>query len=348
LGEFVNTEEVAVAHLVWTRFDNNNLFDDPLNWAPVTGPNSTSDCLIAPSSPVTINAGTTTINSLFTNADATLSIAAGAAFTLLGAPDTTNPTGASTNGGILNTAAGSDFSVNGTFTNNDLVLQYGNFTVGASHMGTVVNNPGCNWFIAGAADISSGGAALSSFTNGGTLARTGAGVTDVSVATLNTGQVEAVAVNGPGGKLEFSSPVANFGTMTAAGAVLQLDRPVSGTGGELDINTGGTVNIVRGSDSGQTVDFLPSLGTERLMLGSAGTFAGYISGFIGHDLIDLVHTSANIAAYNPFNGVLTLFENSTNSTPVANLHLNGSYTGIYTSSDFHLTTTATGTQISFV
>lgn len=188
-----------MTHLVWTGFDNNNLFNDPLNWAPVTGPNSTSDCLIAPLSPVTINVGTTTVNSLFTNADTTLSVAAGSAFTLLGAPDTANPTGASANGGILNTAAGSDVLVNGAFTNDGLVLQYGDFTVGASHMGTVVNDPGCNWFIAGAANISAGGAPLTSFTNAGTLARTGGGVTDVGVAMANTGLVEAVN----GGQFEF-------------------------------------------------------------------------------------------------------------------------------------------------
>jgi hypothetical protein len=306
--------------LVWTGLDNNNEFNDPINWAPVTGPNSTSDCFIT--SPAAINAGDATINSLFiTNARATLNVDANAAFTLLGAPDSTNPTGGSANGGTLITAPGSDVSVNSVFVNDNLVLQYGDFTVGASHMGTVVNDPGSNWFIAGPADISAGGAPLSSFTNAGTLARTGAGVTDVGVATANTGLVEAVAVNGGvGGRLEFSAPVANFGTMAASGAVLKLDRPVSGTGA-LDINAGGTVNIVKGSDSGQTVDFLPSLPTERLKLGSAGTFEGHISGFGGHDVINLVNTVANSAAF--FNGVLTLFENSTS---VANLHLNGSYT----------------------
>jgi hypothetical protein len=330
--------------LVWTGLDKTNLFTDPLNWAPATSPNSSSDCLIAPSSPVTITAGTTTINSLFTNADTTLDITAGAAFTLLGASDTTNPMGASTNGGILNTAAGSDVLVNGGFTNDNLVLQYGDFTVGASHMGTVVNDPGCSWFIAGAADISAGGAPLSSFTNAGTLARTGSGTTtDVGVATANTGEIEAI----DGGRLEFSSPVANFGTMEASGAVLKLDRPVSGTGALNITGVGGTVDIVRGSDAGQTVNFLaPSATTaETLDLNFAGTFAGHISGFAGADLIDLVNTFANNAAYNPFNGILTLF--NTGAT-VANLHFSGIYTGIYTTSDFHLAhPTATETQISF-
>ena len=355
--------------LLWTGLDKNNLFNDPFNWAPPTAPNSSSDCFITSSTSAAIDAGNTTINSLsITNAGATLSIASTAAFTLLGAPDSTNSTGASTNDGTilmgsfgdlnldggfanfgtLNTAAGSDVSVNSAFVNDGLVLQYGDFTVGVGHMGTVVNDPGRNWFIAGAADISAGGAPLSSFTNAGTLARTGAGVTDVSVATANTGLVEAVN----GGRLEFSSPVANFGTMAASGAVLKVDRPVSGTGG-LNIETnaagaGGTVNIVRGSDAGQTVDFLASFATktpEKLDLNSASTFAGHISGFgfAGTDLIDLVNTFANNAAYNPFNDVLTLSNTLTGAT-VANLHFNGSYT----TSDFHLTTTAARTQISFV
>jgi hypothetical protein len=251
----------------------------------------------------------------------------------------------------LITAARSDVSVNGAFANDGLVLQYGDFTVGASHMGTVVNDPGRNWFIAGAADILAGEAPLSSFTNAGTLARTGAGLTDVGVATANTGLIEAVnltATLSSGGQFEFSSPVANFATMAASGAILKLDRPVSGTGA-LNITTnaqgvGGTVDIVRGSDAGQTVNFLPSFATtpEALDLNSPGTFAGHISGFGGTDVIDLVSTFANHAAYNPFNGVLTL---SISGATVANLHFNG----IYTTSDFNLThPTVTETKITFV
>jgi len=340
--------------LRWTGLDHNNEFNDSLNWSPPTAPGSTSDCFVT--SPAAIDAGNTTVNSLFiTNAGATLTIDANSAFTLLGAPDFTNPTGGSANGGTidlgsashlnldgvfantgtLNTAAGSDVSVNNAFANDGLVLQFGDFTVGALPA-AIVNGPNSNWFIAGSADILAG-AAVSSFANTGTLARTGAGASNIAVATANTGLVEAVN----GGQLEFSSPVANFGTMTATGAVLRLDRPVSGVGGELDIGAGGTMTIARGADSGQTVDFLASAATESLKFGSAGTFAGHISGFAGADLIDLVNTFANHAAYDPSNGVLTLSENS---TTIAKLHFNGSYA----TSDFHLTTKGWGTQISFV
>jgi len=54
----------------------------------------------------------------------------------------------------------------------------------------------------------------------------------------------------------------------------------------------------------------------------------------------MVNTIANSAAYNPFNGVLTLFDNL---IPMANLHCNGSYT----TSNFELAQTAAGTEISY-
>ena len=87
-------------------------------------------------------------------------------------------------------------------------------------------------------------------TNEGTLTRSGTGVSDVGVATANSG-----AVSVKQGKLEFSSTVTNTGTMTATGSVLELTQAVSGVGA-LDIGTGGVMDIVRGKDAGQTVDFL--------------------------------------------------------------------------------------------
>jgi hypothetical protein len=83
------------------------------------------------------------------------------------------------------------------------------------------------------------------FTNEGTLTRTGTGISDVAVATTNSGSVSVTQ-----GLLEFGSTVANTGTMTATGSVLELTQAVSGVGA-LDIGTGGTMNIIKGAFSRQ-------------------------------------------------------------------------------------------------
>jgi hypothetical protein len=316
-------------------------FLDKLNWSPQQTPNSTSDCQVNPASATSISVANAKINSLDMNASATLSVGSTDTFTILGAPDSSNATGASTNSGtlalgsacdlfldglftnagVLNTAGASDVWVNSSFSNTGKVNQSGDFTVGQSHTGAVTNS--ATWSINGAHDIAKG-AAGGTFTNEGTLTRTGAGVSDIGVATTNSG---AVTVNQ--GKLEFSSTVANTGTMTATGSLLELDQAASGVGA-LDIRTGGTVDILKGQDSGQTVDFL---GTGKLRLESAGTFAGHISNFSGNDLIDLhslIGTSERFA-----NGVLTVFDGS---TAVAHLNFNGSYT----TSSFSLTSDAHG------
>jgi hypothetical protein len=326
--------------LNWIGGDSTN-FLDKLNWNPQVVPNKTSDCLVQPSSPVTITVPNVTINSLATSANATLSVVSTDTFTLLGVPDSADPTGASTNSGTillgsgsdlfldgifdnigtLKTAGGSDVWVNSTFENDLKVSQSGDFTLGQSHVGTVINDTGAVWSIHGAHDILAGAVAGSTFTNMGTLTRGGTGVTDFGVAMTNSGHV---TVNG--GLLEFRSTVGNTGTMTATGgATLELDRAVSGTG-VLDIGTGtgtaGTVNLVTGADKGQTVKYL---GTGTLGLEHAGTFAGHISGFGGFDLIDLVSTIANGESYSGTSsgGVLTLTDNG---TAIAGLNMIGSFT----------------------
>ena len=135
-------------------------FLDKLNWSPHQTPNSTSDCQVNPASPTSISVANATINSLDTNANATLTVASTDTFTILGAPDSFNATGASTNSGTLalssacdlfldglftnagtlNTAAGSDVWVNSSFSNHGAVHQSGDFTVGQSHTGTVTNS----------------------------------------------------------------------------------------------------------------------------------------------------------------------------------------------------------------
>jgi hypothetical protein len=337
-------------------------FLDRLNWSPRQTPNSTSDCLVNPTSPTAIAVANATINSLATDANVTLSVVSTDTFTILGAPDAANPTGVSTNSGTillgsacdlfldgsfdntgrLNTAGASDVWVNSTFENDHTVSQSGDFTLGQSRKGTVINDTGAVWSMHGAVDIVAGSAAgsTSTFTNMGTLTRGGAGVSDFGVAMNNSG---GVTVNQ--GLLEFSSTVTNTNTMTAiGGATLQLDNAVSGTGA-LDIGTGagttGTVNLVTGADIGQTVKYL---GSGTLDLEHAGAFAGHISGFGGSDLIDLLSTNANGAHYSGSSsgGVLTLTENG---TAIAHLNMIGSYTGSSFSlgSDGH-----SGTLVHFV
>jgi hypothetical protein len=337
--------------LQWIGGHSRN-FSDKLNWKPQISPNSTSDVQVKPSSPVAITVANATINSLVTSGNSTLNVTSTDTFTIRGTGDASNPTGSSTNAGTislgsacdlfldgkftnagtLNTAAGSDVWVNSTFVNTRTVHQNGDFTLSQSHGGTVTNAGGATWSINGAVDVGAGSVPGSHFTNAGTLTRGGTGVTDIAMATTNSGHV---SVNS--GQLEFLSTVSNTGTMTATSATLSLDQAVSGVG-TLDLGKGGTLDILSGADSGQTVDFLSS--TANLDLESAGTFKGHISGFGGSDLIDLAHTIATSESFS--GGVLTL---SNGSTPVAHLDFNGSYS----TSSFHLTSDGSdGTLIHFV
>ena len=218
--------------------------------------------------------------------------------------------------------------MNGASATLGSVNQSGDFTVGQSHAGAVTNS--ATWSITGAHDIAKG-VAGGTFTNEGTLARSGTGVSDVAVATTNSGHV---SVNQ--GKLEFSSTVANTGTMTATGSVLELDK-----GGERRGRAGHRDRRHDGHHPGQgrrADRRLPRTG--NLALHTPGTFAGHISDFKGSDLIDLVRTAATSESFS--GGVLTVLDGS---TTVANLHFNGSYStsSFSLASDLH-----GGTLIKFV
>ncbi len=331
-------------------------FSDKGNWAPHQVPNSHSNVIIEPSSATTIVAATAEIDSLVTNANTTLAVGATGIFTIVGAPDAANPTGASTNGGtfslgqrgelfidgqftnegLLGAGHGSDIVVDGAFTNAGAVDQNGDLTLGdPSHAGTLTNERGATWSINGGVNIV--GAVGSRLTNAGTLTHSGAGVTDiVDVSTTNSGSVSVTA-----GELDFISDtgalLSNTGTMTATEATLILDETVSGVG-KLDLGAGGALTLVGGSDAGQTVDFLGKNATLDLV--TRGEFAGHISGFGAHDLIDFVDTIVNHESF--AGGVLTL---SDGSTPVARLNFNGPYS----TSSFSLSTDHTGgTLIHFV
>jgi hypothetical protein len=332
-------------------------FNDPGNWKPHTVPNSSSDVLIEPSSATTIVAGTAEINSLVTNADTTLAVGATGIFTIVGAPDAANPTGASTNGGtfsvgqcaelfidgqftnagLLGTGDRSDLIVDGAFTNAGVVDQNGNLTLGnnPSHAGTLTNERGATWSINGGVNII--GAIGSHLTNAGTLTRSGTGATlIVDVSTTNSGSVNVTS-----GELDFISDtgalLSNTGTMTATNGTLILDETVSGVG-KLDLGAGGALTLVGGPDAGQTVDLLGN--NAALNLVTRDDFGGHISGFGANDVIDLVDTIVNHKSFAA--GVLTL---SDGSSPLAHLNFNGAYS----TSSFSLSTDHNGgTLIHFV
>jgi hypothetical protein len=102
--------------LKWIGGHGSN-FTTSSNWSPQQTPTSTSDCQVEPLSPVAISAGNVTINSLVTDANVTLSIVPTDTFTILGAPDAANPTGASANGGTILLGSACDFFLDGQFTN---------------------------------------------------------------------------------------------------------------------------------------------------------------------------------------------------------------------------------------
>jgi hypothetical protein len=80
---------------------SSDLFDDQGNWKGHIAPNSTSDALIEPSSMTTIVVARSEINSLVTNANTTLAVGATGLLTILGVPDASNPTGASSSDGTF-------------------------------------------------------------------------------------------------------------------------------------------------------------------------------------------------------------------------------------------------------
>jgi hypothetical protein len=329
-----------------------DFFGDEGNWQPHIVPNSTSDVLIEPSSPTTIVAARSEINSLVTDANTTLAVGATGLLTILGVPDASNPTGASlndgtfsvgqcaelfldgrfTNAGLLGAGHNSEMFVDGSFTNTGTVNERGDVTLGdTTHAGTLTNVHGATFTFNDAANLLAGAATGSRLTNEGTLTRSGTGVTSIGVVTTNSGNVSVTS-----GELDFLSSVSNTGAMTATGATLSLDAAVSGVG-MLALGAGGTLNLVTGSDAGQTVDFL---GNATLNLNAADAFAGHISGFRGNDVIDLVNTLADNKSF--AGGVLTLSEGS---TPVVHLHFNGAYS----TSSFSLSSDHNGgTLVHFV
>lgn len=133
------------------------------------------------------------------------------------------------------------------------------------------------------------GATGDTFTNAGSLIANGAGTADVGVAVINSANVSVGS-----GKLAFLYGVTNNGTIDAASGILSSTAKIGGTG-TLDVGATGTLSLLNGTSTGQTVDFLASTGSLDLTLPL--DFAGKIGGFGGSNQIDLVNTAFTTYGY---------------------------------------------------
>ena len=329
-------------------------FNNKFNWSPQQVPNGTSDVLINPTSAATVTTSNdNTVNSLRMNSHSTLDVAGTYSFTVKDVPDGANPTGTSSSAGTINLASNADLYLSGTFDNSGVLMSPANSDVwvtgkldntgsvrqsGDLHLGnstgagTAINETGATYSMHGAVDIINGGVAGSSFTNNGNFERTGSGSSDVSLAFINHSNLRVGS-----GAMHFLGGLTNTGAMTAAGALLQIQRAIAGKG-MLDVGSGGNISLSTGADTGQTVDFLAATG--KLELGTPSAFAGTIAGFTHGDLIDLLGKSATSFSF--ANSVLTV---KNGATTVASLH----FAGNYSSSNFQLGSDGhNGTLISHV
>jgi hypothetical protein len=176
------------------------------------------------------------------------------------------------------------------------------------------------------------GYGATNFTEAGSLVSNGAGTASVNVAFTNLGSVTLTA-----GKMQFLAAVTNNGTIDAAAGVLKIETAVSGSG-TLDVGAGGTLSLLAGAATGQTLSFLSTNGL--LDLTKPIDFKSLITGFGASDQIDLLKTKETSFSYD--NNTLTVLDGHKTE---ASLHFSGSYT----QSDFTLTTDGHGgTLIKFV
>ncbi len=176
------------------------------------------------------------------------------------------------------------------------------------------------------------GPSTSSFTNNGSIVGNGAGTAELNVAVINKANVSVGS-----GTLSFLGTLTNNGTIDAAAGTLSVKDTVGGTG-MLQIGATGTMSLLLGAGTGQTVDFLASTGL--LDLTKPIDFNGVISGFGGSDVIDLLKTPET--SYGFSNNVLTI-KNGTATE--ASLHFSSGYT----LADFSVTSdTNGGTFVKFV
>ena len=182
------------------------------------------------------------------------------------------------------------------------------------------------------ATVDLSGASTSSFINNGNVNANGAGTAEFAVAVINNANVSVGS-----GTLSFLGTLTNNGTIDASSGLLTVKDTVGGTG-TLQIGATGTMSLLLGAGTGQTVDFLA--GTGLLDLTKPIDFTGLITGFAGGDVIDLL--KAPETGYSFSNNVLTINDGANIE---ASLHCGSGYT----SADFSVTKDMNGgTFIKFV
>jgi len=207
-----------------------------------------------------------------------------------------------------------------------------NVTLGASTALSLAAGAALDITAASGATVELSGPSTASLTNNGSIAGNGAGTAAVDVAVINNANVSVGS-----GTLSFLSSLTNNGSIDAAAGLLSISNTVGGTG-TLQIGATGTMSLLLGAGTGQTVDFLA--GTGLLDLTSPNSFTGVISGFGGSDVIDLLQTPET--SYGFSNNVLTI---KNGSTTEASLHFSSGYT----LADFSVTSDLnSGTFIKFV
>jgi hypothetical protein len=175
-------------------------------------------------------------------------------------------------------------------------------------------------------------ASTDTFTNAGTGYASGAGTEEFGVAVINSGQITSST-----GTLRFLDAVTNTGTISETSGLLSIATTVAGTG-TLDVGATGTLSLLLGASTGQTVDFTATTGL--LDLTKPADFLGAISGFGASDVIDLRNTAET--TFTVLNNVLTVFDGATKEATL-------NFSGAYTSNSFTLGTDgAGGTFVKFV
>ncbi len=235
-------------------------------------------------------------------------------------------------GGMIDITSALTLTAGARFGSN-FILDTANLILGAGE--TLTNQTGFLEIDASSDQtLTINGARGDSFDNAGTFFAAGAGTEAVQVAFSNTGSVTA-----EWGTLSFIGAVTNNGTLDASSAGLLTVADTVGGTGTLAVNFGGSISLLAGAATGQTVDFL-SLSGGTLDLSKAIDFKGLIDGFGGSDQIDLVKAAETSFTYS--SGVLTV---SNGGITEASLHFQGSYTP----SDFALSSDGHGgTVIHFI
>jgi fibronectin-binding autotransporter adhesin len=207
-------------------------------------------------------------------------------------------------------------------------------SIGAVSGATITENAGSGLALMSMAGqtLQLGSVGTETFINAGTLAATGAGLSNVVASSFTNTGLTSVS----GGTLSLLGTVTNSGTLVASGGLLSVSHLLSGTG-TLQIGATGTASLLLGAVSGQVVNF--EAGSGALDLTGATHFAGLIEDFGASDVIDLVNTAETNFTYS--GSILTVLNGS---TTVASLHFGGSYTqsSFTVGSDGH-----SGTAITF-